>query len=145
MGVRIETFKRQDDVIKGSGNSSVPGEFPTKRPVTRSFDVFFDLRMNKRLSKQWWGWWFQTLSCPLWRHRNGIIGYRQLHHTVKQMKQPDTNRRGNHMPLDNLMPCVPSVNSTDGFRMTINWLATEVETTCEIDNIPQLHLSGNIM
>ena len=27
-----------------------PGEFPTQRPVTRSFDVFFDLRLNKRLS-----------------------------------------------------------------------------------------------
>ena len=29
------------------GNSPVPGEFPTQRPVTRSFDVFFDLRLNK--------------------------------------------------------------------------------------------------
>ena len=45
-----------------------PGEFPTQRPVTRSFDVFFDLRLNKQLSKQPWGWWFETLSCPLWRH-----------------------------------------------------------------------------
>ena len=43
-------------------NSPVPGEFPEQRPVTRSFDVFFDLRLNKRLSKQW-GWWFETLSC----------------------------------------------------------------------------------
>ena len=34
------------------GNSPVPGEFPTQRPVTRIFDVFFDLRLNKRLSKQ---------------------------------------------------------------------------------------------
>ena len=33
-------------------NSPVPGEFPTQRPVTRSFDVYFDLRPNKRLSKQ---------------------------------------------------------------------------------------------
>ena len=32
--------------------------------------LFFYLRLNKRLSKQWWGWWFETLSCPLWRHRN---------------------------------------------------------------------------
>ena len=29
-----------------AGNSPVPGEFPTQRPVTRSFDVFFDLRLN---------------------------------------------------------------------------------------------------
>ena len=53
-----------------AGNSSVTGEFPTQRPVTRNFDVFFDLHPNKRLSKQWWGWWFETQSCPLWRHSN---------------------------------------------------------------------------
>ena len=54
-----------------AGNSPVPGEFPTQRPVTRGFDVFFDLRLNKRLSKQSWGWWFETPSSPLWRHSNG--------------------------------------------------------------------------
>ena len=53
-----------------AGNSPVPGEFPAHRPVTRSFDVFFDLRLNKRLSEQSWGWWFETLSRPLWRHCN---------------------------------------------------------------------------
>ena len=53
-----------------AGNSPVTGEFPTQRPVTRSFDVLFDLRLNKRLSKQSWGWWFETLSSPLWRHSN---------------------------------------------------------------------------
>ena len=42
----------------------------TQRPVTRSFHVFFDLRLNERLSKQSWGWWLETLSCPLWRYRN---------------------------------------------------------------------------
>ena len=51
-------------------NSPVPGEFPSQRPVTQSFDAFFDLRLNKRLSKQSRGWWFETLSRPLWRHRN---------------------------------------------------------------------------
>ena len=52
------------------GEFTGPGEFPAQRPVTRSFDVFFDLRLNKLLSKQWWGWWLGTLSRPLWRHRN---------------------------------------------------------------------------
>ena len=33
-------------------NSPVTGEFPAQRPVTRSFDVFFDLRLNKRLSER---------------------------------------------------------------------------------------------
>ena len=54
-----------------TGNSPVPGEFPSQRPVTRSFDVFFDLRLNKRLGKQSWGWWFETPSPSLWPHRNG--------------------------------------------------------------------------
>ena len=36
-------------------NSPVPGEFPTHWPVTRSFDVLFDLCLSKRLSKQSWG------------------------------------------------------------------------------------------
>ena len=49
-------------------NSPVNGEFPAQRPVTRSFDVFFDLRLNKQLSKQSWGWWFESPLCPLWRH-----------------------------------------------------------------------------
>ena len=53
-----------------AGNSPVPGEIPEQRPLTRSFDVFFDLRLNKRLSEQSRGWWFETLSRPLWRHRN---------------------------------------------------------------------------
>ena len=59
-----------------AGNSPVPGEFPTQRPVTRSFDVYFDLRPNKWLSKQSWGWWFETLSCSLWRHRNDLSNVR---------------------------------------------------------------------
>ena len=33
-------------------NSPVTGEFPSQRPVMRSFDVFFDLRPKKRLSEQ---------------------------------------------------------------------------------------------
>ena len=33
------------------GNPPITGGFPSQRLVTRSFDVFFDLRLNKRLSK----------------------------------------------------------------------------------------------
>ena len=49
-----------------AGNSPITGEFPAQRPMTRNFDVSFDLCLNKRLSKQWWGWWSETQSCPLW-------------------------------------------------------------------------------
>ena len=54
------------------GEFTGPGEFLTQRPVSRSFDVFFDLRLNKRLSKQPWGWWFQTPSWSLWRQCNVV-------------------------------------------------------------------------
>ena len=67
-----------------AGNSPVPGECPAPRPVTRSFDAFFDLRLNKRFSKQSWGWWFETLSRPLWRHRNGDMGTQLFNITCMQ-------------------------------------------------------------
>ena len=49
-------------------NSAVTGEFPSQRPVSRSFDVFFDLYQTKQLSKQPRRWWFVTPSRSLWRH-----------------------------------------------------------------------------
>ena len=65
----------RDNIMTSSNGNifRVTGHFcgePAQRPVTRSFDVFFDLRLNKRLSKQSWGWWLETLSCPLWLHCN---------------------------------------------------------------------------
>ena len=70
----METISALLAICVGNGT----GEFPTQRPVTRSFDAFFDLRLNKLLSKQSWGWWFETLSHPLWRHRNGYLGKKIL-------------------------------------------------------------------
>ena len=49
-------------------NSPAIGEFPAQRPMTRSFDVFIDLRLNKRR-----GWWFETPWHPLWRHCDGQV------------------------------------------------------------------------
>ena len=51
-------------------NSPVTGEFPSQRPVTRSFDAFFDLHLNERLSKQSRRRWFETQLCSFWRHCN---------------------------------------------------------------------------
>ena len=61
-----------------AGNSPVSGEFPAQRPVTRSFDVFFDLRLNRQLSKQWGCWWFETPPRSLWRHCNVFSGSQWL-------------------------------------------------------------------
>ena len=46
---QMETFSALLAIC--AGNSSVTGDFPAQRPVTGSFDVFFDLTVNKRLSK----------------------------------------------------------------------------------------------
>ena len=63
---KMKTFSALLDI--GARNSPVTGEFQSQRPLTWNFDVFFDLRMNKRLSKQSWGWCFEPAFCSLWRH-----------------------------------------------------------------------------
>ena len=71
-----------------AGNSPVPGEFPTQRPVALNFDVYFDLHPNKRLSKQSWCWWFETPSRPLWRHRNDIEQHSTTWHNKTKHDKP---------------------------------------------------------
>ena len=63
-----------------AGNSPVTGEFPSQRPVMRGIDIFFYLRLNKRLSK-WRRWWFETPLRSLWRHCNVFL------EKVKALKQ----------------------------------------------------------
>ena len=46
---QMETFSSLVAIC--AGNSPVTGEFPAQRPVTRSFDVFFGLHLNKRSSE----------------------------------------------------------------------------------------------
>ena len=109
------------------GKFTGPGELPTQRPVTRSFDVFFDLRLNKRLSKQPRGWWFETLSLSLWRHRNVTRYFHAIHHirnnTFKQfvncnksltLKWRHNERDGvsSHQPHDWLLNCLFRRRST---------------------------------
>ena len=67
---QMETFFRVTGHL--CGEYPVPGEFSAQSPVTLSFEILLDLRLNKRLSKQSWGWWFETLTRPLWRHSNEI-------------------------------------------------------------------------
>ena len=64
----METFSTLLALCKG--NPSVTGGFPLQRPVTRIFDVFFDLSLNKRLGKQSRRRWFETQSRSSWRHWN---------------------------------------------------------------------------
>ena len=57
------------------GNSLGTGEFASQRPVTLSFDVFFDMRLNQQLSKQWRWRWFVMPSCSLWHHCNELCDW----------------------------------------------------------------------
>ena len=60
------------------GNSPVNGEFPPQKPVTRSFDVCFGLRLNKRLSKPSRRRWFEMPSRSFWRHCNDFSETTQI-------------------------------------------------------------------
>ena len=80
--------KWHDDVIKWKhfprywlfvrGIHRSPVYSPHKGQWRGAFDVFFDLRPNKRLSKHLQGWWFETLSCSLWRHCDGMKQSHQI-------------------------------------------------------------------
>ena len=62
--VKLKKFPRYWAFVRGNHRS--------QRPVTRSYDLFFDLRLNKRLSKQSRCRWFETPSCSLWCHRKDL-------------------------------------------------------------------------
>ena len=68
---RMETFSAS--LARCEGNPQVTGEFPSQRPLTRNFDVFFDLRLNKRPRIQLRRLWFETPARSLWRHCNEPI------------------------------------------------------------------------
>ena len=89
------------------------GEFPSQRPVTRSFGVFFHLCLNKRLSKQSWGWWFEMPPRSLWRNCNVLcrcLVYKPHHsNPTLQLRigHPKISSTGtwssnNLLPLDNM-------------------------------------------
>ena len=112
---QMETFSALLDIC--AGNSLVTGEFPSQRPVTRSFDVFFDLHLDKRLSKQSWGWWFETPSCPLWRHCNDLtdlslnVGYR--------FYSPSNGHQGD-MPFCKRPPRTHRETATRTYKQSLN-------------------------
>ena len=110
---QIETFFRVTGLCEG--NSPVTGEFPSQRPVTRSFDVFFDLRLNRRLSKPTRRRWFETLSRSLRRHSNvwmnlysvSLISWRKsfhLEHIVWEISKLFKFQKSSQIFLSILLP-----------------------------------------
>ena len=74
-GINVSWWPHQMETFSAlltlcDGNPLVTGGFPPQRQVTRRFDVFFGMRLNKRLNKQSRRRWFQTPSHSLWRHCN---------------------------------------------------------------------------
>ena len=82
---QMETFSALLAIC--AGNSPVTGEFPTQRPVTRSFDIFFDLRLNKRLSKHSRGLWLET---PCNERRRTYICGENMSYNVNHISLPVT-------------------------------------------------------
>ena len=108
------------------------GEFTNHRwiPCTSlmwSFDVFFDLRLNKWLSTQSWDWWFETSSRSLWRQHNAISSW---HHDMEMFSTLlALCVRGNHQWLVNSphtigQQCGPLMLACTSF-WTNNWVASD--------------------
>ena len=70
------------------GNPRVTGGFRSQRPLTRSFDVLFDLRLNIRLSKHSRRWWFETPPRLLWRlcNDNHVLWCKYLSPDLGELK-----------------------------------------------------------
>ena len=78
-GLIVNDNQNHDDVTKWKHFPRywhfVAGEFPSQRPATRSFDVFFDLRLNKHSRRRR----LETPSCSLWRHCDVVNKYMYKH------------------------------------------------------------------
>ena len=71
---RIMMTSSNGNIFRGTGH--LCGKFTGPRwiPHTKASDAELWCLLwcapDNRFSKQSWSWWFETLSCPLWRHRN---------------------------------------------------------------------------
>ena len=124
---QMETFSALLAIC--AGNSPVTGEFSAQMPVTQNFDVSFDLRLNKRLSKHSWGWWFETPSRSLWRHCHDVETLRQrrayLLKFITQHKGWCWN--SSHITWSNSITCLMMsiLPSFSPIVLCWNWYSTE--------------------
>ena len=88
------------------GNPLVNGGFPSQRPVTRSFDVFFDMHLNKGLSKQARHRWYKTPSCSLWGQRYVLCTVTKLSQGIFSWWNFDNQTQDDRPPS----PMVPGGN-----------------------------------
>ena len=128
---QMETFSALLTIC--AGNSPVTGEFPTQRPVTRSFDVFFHLWLNKWLRKQPWGWRFEMLLRSLWCHRNDIISDEHLptslHRCGPRWRCVSDAFREMYLGII-LLKCKPRINDSDKQNRNTYFDPGALRTTC---------------
>ena len=107
------------------------GEFTGPRwiPRTKASDAelwcLFYLRLNKRLSKRSWGWWFETQSRPLWHHCNGSDYKNPLHLDVVDQYLRRMSRRYRYIPESRcywLSLCLVHRYLSRSFLLTFFWL-----------------------
>ena len=66
------------NIFRVTGHLSGHRWIPHTKASDSELCCFFYLRLNKRWSKQSRGWWFETLSRPLWRHCNATTKQNKL-------------------------------------------------------------------
>ena len=71
--IKWKYFPRYWPFVRGIHRS--PVNSPHKGQWRGAFMFPLICALNKRLSKQSWGWWFETLSSPLWRHCNARLNH----------------------------------------------------------------------
>ena len=107
----VTSSNRNIFIVTGlcEGNSTVTSEFPSQRPVTRSFYVFFDLSLNKRLGKRSWGWWLERPSRSLWSYCYETLAQVMAHYLNQCW--PIVNEVLGHSPETNLTGSAHDTNS----------------------------------
>ena len=124
------------------GNPPVTGGLPSKRPVTRSLDGFFDLCLNKRLSKQSRRRWFAALSRSLWHHCNAQTGPINSHKHLMSVSYQTSficawpferfklGHAEKHCQFDNFVVINDTVSCHND-----NWLCQQWRQGCQFDYI----------
>ena len=73
--IKWTRFLRNWPFVRGTHRSPgkpVTGGFASQKTRNTGYDVFFDVRLNERMNKQWSHRWFETPGRSMWRHCNGI-------------------------------------------------------------------------
>ena len=107
--IKWKHFLRYWPFVRGIHRS--PVNSPRRGQWRGALMFFFDVRPNKQLSKQSWGWWFETPSRSVWRQCNETQGWYII-----------TSRNGNVSALLNPSPtCRENDILVTGKRVSLCW------------------------